>query len=112
MKAAITGGIGVYLVASGLLGAVQLVRGAEPALSWLGLCLAALPPMVCLILDRQPGPEGLRPALGYTVLSGLGLAITMSQSWKFGPAAGWIHLWAGLAFIAWVAYQRYLRASS
>lgn len=65
--------------------------------------------MVCLILDRQPGPDGLRPALGYTVLSGLGLAVAMSQSWKFGPVAGWVHLWAGLAFIAWVGYQRFLR---
>lgn len=110
MKPALILLVGGYLLITGAYGMLQLVLGTQPALPWLGLTLAALPPLVCLVLDRQPGPDGLRPAIGYSVLSGLGLAIAMSQSWRYGDAAGWTHAWAGLAFIAWVGYQRFLRA--
>jgi len=109
MKRTLSTLIGVGLTLAGALGMLQLVRGNEPALSWLGLTLAALPPMVCVILDLQPAADEPRPALGYTVLSGLGLAVAMSQSWRYGPAAGWVHIWAGAAFVSWVVYARFLR---
>lgn len=104
--------IGIELTLAGAYGTVQLLRGVDPALSWLGLTLAALPPMVCVILDLQPAADDPRPALGYTVLSGLGLAVAMSQSWRYGPAAGWVHIWAGAAFISWVVYARFLRVQA
>jgi hypothetical protein len=98
-----------YLLATGGWALVQLVRGAEPELSWLGLVLAALAPFARLGIELTSRELPPRPSVGYTALSGLGLAITMTLSWKHGPAAGTLHLWAGAAFIGWVVYLRLLR---
>jgi len=99
-----------YLAGASGYAVAQLSRGAEPANSWRGLALAALPPLVWLVRARAwRSWVSERPPLAYSVMSGLGLAVTLSQSWRFGPAAGWAHLWAGGAFVAWAAWVMWLR---
>lgn len=109
MKRLASRALAVYLLAAGIYGLVQLVRGATPELSWLGLTLAALAPLARLGIELTSRELPPRPSLGYTVLSGLGMAITLTMSWRYGPAAGWVHLWAGAAFVGWVVYLRLLR---
>lgn len=83
----------------------ELARGTPPRLSWLGLALAAGAPVACLLARRwRPGLHHLP----FTTLCALGVAITMLQSWRFGPAAGSIHAWAGLGLVAWFAFLRWL----
>lgn len=85
---------------------LQLSRGMTPALSWAGLLLAAGAPLAGILTHRD---FKTRPPLAWTACSGLGLAVTMLMSYRFGPAAGLIHLWAGAALIAWFAWVRWLR---
>ncbi|NIP17299.1 MAG: hypothetical protein GWM87_03425 [Xanthomonadales bacterium] len=82
----------------------------EPLLSWLGLALAALGPLSYLVWTRitKPAQTTLHP-VEYSVVCGLGVAITMAVSWRHGDAAGWIHAWAGLSLIGWVVYLRWYR---
>ena len=82
-----------------------------PFWSWGGLILAAGAALSGLLWDLSRGQPGQRPPLIFTVLCGLGLAISMSQSYRYGDAAGWAHAAAGVALIGWFAYLRYLRAA-
>ena len=67
----------------------QLIRGAEPLLSWLGLALTAFTPLVFFLKAFLfKSPRTPRHPLEYTILSGLGLAITMAMSLRYGQAAG------------------------
>ena len=95
-------------VASGY-AVLQLVRGMDPTLSWFGLALAAGSALVGLIADQRASMKPRRPNLIWTVLCGLGMAITLSQSYRYGPAAGWAHGWAGAVLVGWFAYVRWLR---
>lgn len=109
MKRAASLVLGAFLVAAGLYASVQVFRGVPQPLSWMGLALAALPPLIGVVGGaRLRGPEG-RPPLVLTALSGLGLGVTMAMSWRHGPAAGMVHGWAGAAFIGWAAWVRWLR---
>jgi hypothetical protein len=101
--------LGAYCAAAGLLAAVQVFRAAPLPLSWLGLALAALPPLIGLAGGARIDGIAGRPPLMLTVLSGLGLAITMALSWRHGPAAGAVHVFAGAAFIGWAAWVRWTR---
>lgn len=85
---------------------VQLGRGMTPTLSWAGLLVAAGAPLTGILAHRD---FETRPPLIFTACSGLGLAITMVMSHRFGPAAGQIHVWAGVALISWFAWVRWLR---
>ncbi|NNE05373.1 MAG: hypothetical protein HKN15_06585 [Xanthomonadales bacterium] len=82
----------------------------QPLLSWVGLLLAAAGPLGYFGWNglAKPRLEKQQP-LGFTLVSGLGLAVTMTLSWRHGEAAGMIHVWAGLALIGWVGYLRWLR---
>ena len=71
-----------------------------PFWSWGGLILAAGAALSGLLWDLSRGQPGQRPPLMFTVLCGLGLAISMSQSYRYGDAAGWAHAAAGVALIA------------
>jgi hypothetical protein len=82
---------------------VQLSRGLAPALSWVGVLLASGAPLVGLLTHR--GPQ--RPPLAWTAACGLGVAITMAVSYRYGEAAGTAHVWAGCALIAWFAWVRW-----
>ena len=86
----------------------QLVRGTEPLLSWLGLALAAFAPLAFFIKAflfksaRTP-----RHPVEYSILSGTGLAITMAMSYRYGNAAGIMHIWAFVTLLLWLIYLRW-----
>ena len=86
----------------------QLTRGTEPLLAWLGLALTAFTPLVFFLkafLFRSPRTP--RHPVGYSILSGLGLVVTMAMSYRYGRAAGAIHVWAGITLLGWLAYLRW-----
>ncbi len=86
----------------------QLIRGAEPLFSWLGLALTAFTPLVFFLKAFLfKSPRTPRHPLEYTILSGLGLAITMAMSLRYGQAAGHLHIWAGITLLGWLAYLRW-----
>lgn len=98
----------IWLILVGIYAPLQLARGAQPTLSWLGLTLAAAGPLaffVRVFLHRTA--RTARHPVGYSVVGGAGLAIAMAASYRYGPAAGWTHLWAGLTLIGWLAYLRW-----
>jgi len=86
----------------------QLARGSEPLLSWLGLALAAFAPLVFFIkafLFRTA--RTARHPVEYSLLIGAGLALTMTMSYRYGNAAGAVHIWAGVTLLAWLLYLRW-----
>lgn len=100
----------LYLVMLAVYASVQLLRNMQPLLSWLGLLLAAAGPLAYFCWNRLAKPHsGKQQPLGFTLVSGLGLAVTMTLSWRHGNSAGMIHAWAGLALVGWVGYLRWLR---
>ena len=87
---------------------IQLARGIEPLLSWLGLALSAISPLAFFIkafLSKTPRTP--RHPVEYSVLGGLGLAITMVVSYRYGPAAGHVHVWAAITLVLWMVYLRW-----
>jgi peroxiredoxin len=86
----------------------QLLRDTEPLLSWFGLALTAFAPLAFFIKAFLfKSPRSPRHPLQFTLLSGLGLAATMAASFRYGSAAGDIHIWAGFTFVSWVVYLRW-----
>lgn len=95
---AVVGPYAVYLLAT----------GTQATLSWAGVALTVLPLLVYFVIariGRQPRAD--RHPVAYSVLSGLGLVVSMAASYRFGDAAGDIHLFAGVTVIAWVLYLRW-----
>ena len=81
----------------------QLASGAEPLLSWSGLALATLSPLAFFIKAfLAKSPRTPRHPVEYSVLSGLGLAVTMAASFRYAEAAGSLHVWAGITLLAWL----------
>jgi peroxiredoxin len=91
----------------------QLIRGMEPLFSWLGLALSAGSPLAFLAWLYLSGKARTsRHPVVVSVFCGLGVAMTMAANWRYGPASGMVHLWAGLCLLAWFAYlQWYSRFS-
>lgn len=86
----------------------QAVRGTEPLLSWLGLALSAFAPLVFFIKAFLfKSPRTPRHPIEYSILSGLGLAVTLAMSYRYEQAAGIIHIWAGITLVAWLVYLRW-----
>ena len=87
---------------------IQIARGTEPLLSWVGLALAAFAPLAFFIKAFLfKSPRTPRHPVGYSSLSGLGLVITIAISYRYGQAAGAIHIWAGVTLLAWLVYLRW-----
>jgi len=87
---------------------IQLARGMEPLLSWLGLALSAVAPLAFFIKAFLfKSPRTPRHPLEYTILSGLGLVMTMAMSYRYGDAAGIMHIWAFLTLVLWLVYLRW-----
>ena len=87
---------------------IQIARGAEPLLSWVGLALAAFAPLAFFIKAFLfKSPRTPRHPLEYSILSGLGLVMTIAISSRYGQAAGVIHVWAGITLLAWLIYLRW-----
>ena len=86
----------------------QVIRGAEPLLSWVGLALTALAPLLFFLKAFMfKSPRTPRHPVAFSVLGGLGLALTMAMSYRFGQSAGELHVWAGLTLLAWLVYLRW-----
>lgn len=102
----------------------QIIRGAEPPLSWIGLNLTALSllPFFFTYLNsnylRGNNLKGdnlksdssnieRKQTLAYTLVSGLGLVICMAISYRYQQAAGMLHIGAGATFIGWVIFVRF-----
>lgn len=87
---------------------IQIARGAEPVLSWVGLALSAFAPLTFFIKAFLiKSPRTPRHPVGYSALSGLGLAMTVAISSRYEQAAGVIHIWAGITVLAWLVYLRW-----
>lgn len=97
-----------YLYAATAYALFQLLQASEPAGSWAGLLLAAGAPAAFFtwVFLARPPRTAAHP-LGISIASGLGLAITMAMSWRYGDAAGPVHTWAGAALISWVLFLRW-----
>ena len=97
-----------WLAVVSLYAITQLLRGAEPLLSWLGLALSAFAPLAFFIKAFvAKSPRTRRHPVEYSILSGLGLAVTMAMSYQHGDSAGIIHVWAGITLLAWLVYLRW-----
>ncbi len=86
----------------------QLARGTEPLLSWLGLALTAFAPLAFFIKAflfksaRTP-----RHPVEFSILSAVGLAVTMAMSYRYGGTAGPVHVWAFITLLGWLVYLRW-----
>jgi hypothetical protein len=91
---------------------LQIVRGTPPALSWLGLFFSAISPLSFLVSYRFLKIRKHENPIVFSLLCGMGVAICMTASSKYGNAAGSTHIWAGLCLVAWVLYLRLLRGKT
>jgi len=108
LKSIFISGFVTWLAVVSLYAFTQLIRGSEPLISWLGLALAAFSPLVFFIKAFAfKSPRTPRHPVEYSVLSGLGLVVTMAMSFRYGQAAGAIHVWAGITLLAWLVYLRW-----
>ena len=97
-----------WLVLVSLYAFIQLASGTEPMISWLGLALTAFAPLGFFIKAFLfKSPRTPRHPVEYSILSGLGLAMTMAMSFRYDQAAGLIHVWSGVTLIAWLIYLRW-----
>jgi peroxiredoxin len=97
-----------WLIASCAYALLQLTRGAEPSLSWLGMALAALGPLAYFAwVSLTHPPRSQRHPVGYSVVAGLGLAICMAMAFRHGQAGVSVHAWAAVSVIGWLVYLRW-----
>ena len=108
LKSIFISGFVTWLVVVSLYAFTQLIRGTEPLLSWLGLALTAFTPLVFFIRAFAfKSPRTPRHPIEYSILSGLGMGVTMAMSFRYGQAAGLVHVWAGITLLAWLVYLRW-----
>jgi len=101
----------IWLGLVALYASVQIFRGIDPSLSWIGLDLTALSLLLFFISYlKNDAPVNRNHILVYTLISGLGLVICMAVSYRYQQAAGIIHIWAGATFIGWVGIVRFCLA--
>lgn len=97
-----------WLVLLSLYGFWQLTKGTPPSLAWIGLTLSALGPLLFFFKAFLfKSPRSPRHPLGFSIICGMGLVMTMAASFRYGQAAGSIHVWAGSTLLAWLAYLRW-----
>ena len=112
LRTVLVGAYAFYLAAASIYALIAWQRGI-PALSCVGLLLAAGSPLAGISWQgRGQAYLNKEQALGFTMVSGFGLAMTMPLSWRCAELAGNNHVWAGLALVGWVAYLRWLRGSN
>jgi len=96
-----------WLSFAGVYALVRSGSGTQPLLSWIGLILCVSGPALFLAGAWWSKTRHTRhTALGYSIICGLGLAMTLAMSYRYGPAAGHAHVWAGITLIGWLAYLR------
>jgi len=107
-KPVFTALLAAWLAVAGVYGMVQSVRGMLPLLSWLGLILSVASPLLFLARSRLfASPPTRQTAFGHSIVCGLGLALTLAMSYRYGAAAGNTHVWAGITLLAWLVYLRW-----
>lgn len=110
-KPVFTAVLAAWLAVAGMYGIVQSVRGTGPLLSWLGLIIGVAGPVSFLARTRWLALAPTRhAAFGHSIVCGLGLALTLAVSYRYGPAAGNAHVWAGITLLAWLVYLRWFSA--
>ena len=68
-------------------GIIQMARGVQPTMLWLGLAVAALPPALFftwLMITRPPRTSN--HPIPITLVSALGVVISMVSAWRYGVA--------------------------
>jgi len=87
---------------------IQIFRGMEPVLSWIGLAITSMAPLGFFVwaFTRKPARTSRHP-VGFSALTALGLAITMAMSYRYDQAAGMMHVWAGTTVLGWFTYLRW-----
>jgi len=107
-KPVFTAVLAAWLAVAGLYGIIQSVRGMLPLLSWLGLILSVASPLLFMARTRLlASPPTRHTAFGYSIVCGLGLALTLAMSYRYEAAAGNAHIWAGITLLAWLVYLRW-----
>ena len=108
MRSIFISGFTTCVVLALLYALLQLVRGMDPLISWLGLALAAGAP-VAFLVSLYIGNHARTPQhpVVISVVCGLGTAITMAANWRYGDASGIVHIWAGLCLLAWFIYLKW-----
>lgn len=97
-----------WLSFAGAYGLVRSGSGTQPLLSWIGLILCVSGPSLFLAgAWLSKSKQTRRTALGYSILCGLGLAVTLAMSYRYGPVAGNAHVWAGITLAGWLVYLRW-----
>ena len=110
-KPVFTAVLAAWLAVAGVHGIVQSVRGAGPLLSWLGLIIGVAGPVSFLVRTRLlASPQTRHVAFTHSIVCALGLALAMAMSYRYGPAAGNAHVWAGITLLAWLVYLRWFSA--
>ena len=108
LKSVFISGFITWMTVLSLYAFTRLAMGAEPLLSWLGLGLAAFTPLVFFIKAFLfKSPRTPRHPVEYSIVSGLGLALTMAMSYRYADAAGNTHVLAGITLLGWLAYLRW-----
>jgi len=101
-------GFSTYVALALIYAVVQLIRGIEPLISWLGLALAAGAPVGFLAWLYLAGRARTSAhPVAVSAVCGLGTAIAMAANWRYGAASGIVHIWAGICLLAWFAYLRW-----
>ena len=86
----------------------MLLRGTEPLLAWLGLALTAFAPLAFFLKAFLfKSPRTPHHPVEFSVVSGLGVAMTMAMSFRYGEATGNLHVWAGITLLGWFTYLRW-----
>lgn len=108
LRSVFISGFSLYLTVALAYALLQLFRGMDPLISWLGLVLAAGAPATFFTWLYLAG-KARTPAhpVAVSVACGLGTAITMTANWRYGTASGVVHIWAGLSLLAWFVYLRW-----
>lgn len=108
LKSVFISGFITWMTVLSLYAFTRLAMGAEPLLSWLGLGLAVFTPLVFFIKAFLfKSPRTPRHPVEYSIVSGLGLALTMAMSYRYADAAGYTHVLAGITLVAWLVYLRW-----
>lgn len=98
----------MWLAVLSMYSGAQLIRGNTPLLAWLGLCMTTLPLLIFFVKAFLfKSPRTPRHPIEYSLLSSLGLVITLAMSYRYGSAGGIMHVWAGLTLLAWLIYLRW-----
>lgn len=91
-----------------LYGIFQIARGEQPTMLWLGLSIAALPPTFFFswLLVAKPARTNNHP-LTISLLSALGVVISMIYAWRYPNLDALGFVWAALVFVGWIVYVRW-----